>query len=254
MISDPCFYTYQSLFGDAEVFELETDDGRPLRALYVDGGFQSASYLDEQRMQAPFAYLRAMAELASQAVNALQCEGTDAADLHANMLLLGGGTYSLPKHLLMEMKCPANLDVVEIDPVVAHVARCHFFLDEVEEIHGAAGTGRLNTYIQDGCDFVAACEDASYDVIMNDCFAGTVQDGNLLCVEALQDAKRCLRAGGIYLLNAVAEDEDGNDDLAEIAAVQTRLEEVFPQVKHIAVEDDELFGSVNHFFVGRMDS
>lgn len=263
--SDACYFTYESLFGDAEVYELEMDDGTPLRVLYVDGGFQSATFLGERRMCAPFAYLRTMAELALPAARKAHCEGTgvaaedsdsDADSSAGRMLLLGGGTYSLPKHLLMggvesAASSTFSLDVVEIDPAVVQIAREHFFLAEVEAVHGPAGTGRLRTFVQDGLEFVAACEDASYDVIMNDCFAGTVQDGPLLSVEALRDAKRCLRPEGSYLLNAVAE-EDGNDDVAEIASVQARLEEVFSQVEHIAVEDEELSGSINHIFCARV--
>ena len=36
-------HVYPTMFGDAEVFALQTEEGMPFRALYVGGGFQSAA-------------------------------------------------------------------------------------------------------------------------------------------------------------------------------------------------------------------
>ena len=229
-------HTYPSMFGEAEVFTLETEEGTPLRVLYVDGGFQSATYLGEARFKAPFAYVRALAQMIS-------AQGA------RRVLLLGGGTYSLPKHLLGTAgAADVAIDVVEIDPTVVEIARRHFFVDELECMHGAEGTGRLRTYVGDGAAFLASCDAARYDAIVNDCFAGTVQDAPLLSAEALSDARRALTQNGIYLLNAVAETDDGEDDLAEIERIEALLNTEFSQIEHVAVEDDEFAGSINHLF------
>jgi len=36
-------HVYPTVFGDAEMFVPQTEEGVPLRALYVGGGFQSAT-------------------------------------------------------------------------------------------------------------------------------------------------------------------------------------------------------------------
>jgi len=36
-------HVYPTVFGDAEMFVPQTEEGMPLRALYVGGGFQSAT-------------------------------------------------------------------------------------------------------------------------------------------------------------------------------------------------------------------
>ena len=268
-------YIYPSLFGDADVFTLETDEGRELRVLYVDGGFQSASYVDDRRFEAPFAYVRAMARALKRgctdaATDANAASADDAQAEPARALLLGGGTYSLPKHLLLANDNDAEgvttsaaenatenarsiaLDVVEIDPTVVDIARKHFFLDELEAVHGAQGTGLLATHIQDAAAFLASADDAAYQVIVNDCFAGTAIDAPLFSAETLAQVKRCLAPGGLYIVNVVAEDEDGNDDAVEIDRAKHVLEQAFSQVEETAVDDEEFAGSINHLFFARM--
>ena len=55
--------SYPSMFGEAQVFNVEASDGTPLRMLYIGDGFQSATYVGERRMEPPFAYCRAFDRL-----------------------------------------------------------------------------------------------------------------------------------------------------------------------------------------------
>ncbi|MDO4502744.1 MAG: fused MFS/spermidine synthase [Coriobacteriia bacterium] len=234
-------FTYPSMFGPAEVFCLETDDGTPVLVLYVGGGFQSASYLGDRRFEPVFAY----------------CRGFDAlfqADLpHDRVLLLGGGGFSYPKHLLTTRDHTA-IDVVEIDPAVIQIARDHFFLDEIESIHGPIGTNRLRSFAQDGLAFLESAPDAAYSAVINDSFDGTAPTSHLLSDHALAQAKRCLIADGVYLLNLVVdEDPDDPEALAQsqqaLTQVRDALTGAFAHVFEQLCVDDEIGGADNHLFV-----
>ena len=231
-------FSYPTMFGEAQVFTLETDDederedanadaerhgesggaddariedddsegrestgaeqhSKPIRVLYVGGGFQSASYLGDARFEPVFEYYRAFDHMFESArpIN------------HA--LMIGAGAYSYPKHLLTSRN-DTTIDVVEIDSAIVEIARKHFYVDELEQRYGENGTeqaGRLRTIVEDGVTFLAHAQSAAYDAIINDSFDGTNPTGLLLTPESIRQAKRCLTPGGLYLLNAVVDDE-----------------------------------------------
>lgn len=231
-------YRYDSMFGTAEVFTMETDDGVPLRCLYVDGGFQSATYLGEDRFQLPFEYCKAFDIVFNR-----KPEPT-------SFLMLGGGAFSYPKHLLTAYD-DTRIDVVEIDPVVIDIARRHFFVDELED----RCKDRLRAFAEDGRVFLRTAEEGAYDVVINDTFGGTVQDAPLLSEEALLLAKRAMTKGGIYLLNAVVnDDEDVEEDeraqaLQELEHIRQVLCRMFANVVCQDVEDENFDGCINHIYI-----
>ncbi|MGN1360980.1 MAG: spermidine synthase [Eggerthellaceae bacterium] len=234
-------FTYPSMFGPAEVFALETEDGTPVRVLYVGGGFQSATFLGERRFQPVFAYYRALDALFQADLN------------HERLLLIGGGGYSYPKHLLTTRDHTA-IDVVEIDPAVIQIARDHFFLDEIEAQHGPAGTNRLRSFAQEGLTFLESAPNATYSAVINDSFDGTAPTAHLLSDHALEQAKRCLIPNGLYLLNLVV-DEDPEDPQAQALAqrtlesVRSALTGAFSHVFEQLCVDEEIGGADNHLFV-----
>ena len=142
--------------------------------LYVGGGFQSASYLGDARFEPVFEYYRAFDHMfeSTRPIN--------------QVLMIGAGAYSYPKHLLTSRN-DTSIDVVEIDPAIVEIARKHFYVD--------------------GVTFLAHAQSAAYDAIINDSFDGTNPTGLLLTPESIRQAKRCLTPGGLYLLNAVVDDE-----------------------------------------------
>lgn len=228
-------FSYPTMFGEAQVFTLETDDederecedtdakchgesggaddaetendaserresagteqhSKPIRVLYVGGGFQSASYLGDARFEPVFEYYRAFDHMfeSTRPIN--------------QVLMIGAGAYSYPKHLLTSRN-DTSIDVVEIDPAIVEIARKHFYVDELEQRYGEAGDGRLRTIVEDGVTFLAHAQSAAYDAIVNDSFDGTNPTGLLLTPESIRQAKRCLTPGGLYLLNAVVDNE-----------------------------------------------
>ncbi len=226
-------YAYPTLFGDAEVFTLETDEGEPIRVLSVGGGFQSASYLGKRRFEPVFAYYRSFDHL-FEAPLAIK-----------RVLMIGGGAYSYPKHLLTS-KSDVSIDVVEIDPAIVDIARKHFFVDELERRFGVCGENRLTTYVSDGAEYLNRCEGARYDAIINDSFDGTNPTAQLLSPPGIAAAKRCLTCGGLYLLNAVV------DEGAASQAVNTAMSALaahFSHVYEIPCIDLEFSGADNYLLI-----
>lgn len=223
-------HVYPTMFGDAEVFVLQTEEGTPLRVLYVGGGFQSATYLGKDRFKPVFVYYRAI-DLVFRAGRPVR-----------RMLMIGGGGFSYPKHLLMSvdpLHWETSIDVVEIDPAIVEIARRHFDLDEVERLHGAQGTGRLGVIVADGVQALQAMASSTYDVIVNDSFDGDECTASLFSPDVLCDAKRVLTPGGIYVANIIAE------DAAEAAPYADALRAAFAHVYLLPCPDDDFNGSSN---------
>ena len=223
-------HVYPTMFGDAEVFVLQTEEGTPLRVLYVGGGFQSATYLGKDHYRPVFAYYRAI-DLVFQAGRPIR-----------RMLMIGGGGFSYPKHLLMSddpAHRDAGIDVVEIDPAIVEIARRHFDLDEVERLHGAQGTGRLGVIVADGAQALRTMAPSTYDVVVNDSFDGAECTSALFSQDALADAKRVLTAGGVYAANVIAE------DVAQAAPFSDALHAVFAHVNLLLCSGDDFDGSSN---------
>ena len=230
-------YSYPSLFGDAEAFTMETDDGTPVRVLYVGGGFQSATYLGCDRFKPVFEYYRAFDHMFEAAFDIKR------------VAMLGGGGFSYPKHLLTS-RDDVSIDVVELDGTIVDIARRHFFVDELEAAHGEGGSGRLGIYVQDGLEFLREADDTSYDVIINDSFDGANPTVGLLTSSALARAKRVLRPGGLYMLNAVV--GDGDDHV--LKTFMEVVSEGFDNVYAISCIDEEFAGEENWLIIGTDES
>ena len=227
-------HRFSTMFGEAEVFTLETDEGVPVRVLYVGGGFQSATYLGARRFEPVFEYYRAIDRV------------FDVGRPIRRVLMIGGGGFSYPKHLLTsddERLASACIDVVEIDPSIVDIARRHFFLDEVEQAHGPGGAGRLRVIVEDGAAVLAGAEDGAYDLVVNDSFSGSDPADGLLAPSVLAEAKRALAPGGLYLMNVVAETPREAEPFARALGAS------FAHVRLMLCPDEEFDGSSNNLLI-----
>lgn len=205
-------------YGHVHVFE-RLWDGEPVRILNIDGGFESAMYTEPGREEVPvFDYVRTICDI----VNAY--DGTGADDGATDVLCLGGGAYSIPRNLVTSYDW-RHVDVMEIDDGVTEAARKWFHLAEVEEKVGdrlSVISGDARVSMQDS--------DKSYDIVINDTFAGNVPVRTLATKEAAELVKSRLTGRGIYVANVIGKAQNDEPDM--VAWEKMTLESVF---KHVYV-------------------
>lgn len=221
----------RTMFGTAYVYDLETEDGQPVRLLEVEGVFESATYLGERRFEPTFEYYRAFDHL------------FEAFPQPDRVLMIGGGGYAYPKHFIASQPF-GSMDVVEIDPVITRIAREHFFLGELMERFNTKITGRLRLATEDGRTFLEQSQ-TRYDVIINDSFSGAEATASLLDEAGLAEVKRNLVPGGLYMINAICDIEI---DARELFAIIRPLSEAFAHV-HVIPCADEVFGGEDNSLI-----
>ena len=200
------------------IYAIRYRDGEPpVRLMEVDGAFQSACYLAEGREYDPvFDYFRAYDCLYA---------ARDAAGIpapRANLLMLGGGGYAYPKHVVAHHP-ESRIDVVELDPTVTAVAQRYFFLDRCMAEFDTDETGRLGLIEDDALHYLETCE-GTYDAILNDLFTGREPVAALMTEDAARLIRRRLTPGGLYLTNVISA-LSGADagPLQELAATFARV-------------------------------
>ncbi len=223
----------RTMFGPAFIHNTTGDNGERVRALQVGGAFQSATYTDERRFEPCFEYYRAFDHVFEANVPI------------KDMLMIGGGGFAYPKHVMSTRAEEVRMTVVEIDPVIVRIAKRWFYVNELIRKFDLERTGRMKIEIADGRDYLAAAPSASFDAIINDSFEGVAPTVGLLSAASLRQAKRVLRPGGIYMLNAVMFEEE----LALLNTFMELLGEVFPYVSVIPCVDEEFSGAGNYLLL-----
>ncbi len=172
----------RSMFGTTLIFETPDEDGTPVRLLNVNGTFQSASYIsDELWSELVVAYHREMVRIIDEAGDV------------RSVLVIGGGGFSLPKHLVTHTQ-RMRVTCVEIDPLMINIARERFFLDRAEKTAGE----RLEVVCADGWTWLRECG-RQFDTIINEAFSGRRPLGPLTTEEGAQLIAEHLSPAGIYL-------------------------------------------------------
>ena len=139
--ADPRFY--RTKFGPAVVCTTTGPDGRAVRLLLVGRSVQSATYVDEEyRAEPVFDYYLAFDLM------------FDAKPDIERVLMVGGGGYAYPKHIIAT-RPEVHMDVVEIDPAITRIALTDFYLAEYLSDFPFGGTYDLGRICADGCDYLA---------------------------------------------------------------------------------------------------
>lgn len=189
--------------------------GDLIRVLNIDSGYESATYVDEDKC------------------NELIFEYTKLYDLMfksnieiKNTLLIGGAGYSYPKYYISHYE-DKNIDVVEIDEKITEIAKQYFYLDKLIKDYNLEENNRLNLITEDGRTYLNQNE-KKYDAILNDAFSGNSPAKTLTTVEAVQKIKNSLQENGLYLTNIISSLEGENRKFLN-AEVNT-LKRVFKNV------------------------
>ena len=217
-------------YGPAFVLTGPTEHGDDLRSLVVGNVYQSATYLGTRWNELPFEYYRAFDRM------------FDAGIPIQSTLLLGGGGFAYPKHLLTKHDDVA-MDVVESDPKIVELALDHFYLDKLMDTCG----DRLNVNISEGLAYLQTTE-RTYDAIINDAFRGARPDDDLDTIEATRLVKARLNPGGLYLVNVVAY-PSSNQGYAHLEELTAQLEQVFDHVWILPSTDEEFSEEENYLVI-----
>lgn len=220
-------------FGPITVFDQITEEGERVRVLSQGGAYQSASFVSsDRRFDLVFEYYRAFDHV---------FDDETPENPRRRMLMLGGGGYAYPKHVISRYP-DASMDVVEADPLVTRIALRHFFLQDLIARYCKDSAHRLNLITARAQDYLLGACGMDYDVIINDCFAGARQSGGQDAQDVCECARRALRPGGVYVLNVV--DEEGAYG-AEVERGVRNLAAAFSHVYVIPCPDSEFGGPDN---------
>ena len=192
--------------------------GERIRVLEVRRTYQSATYLDEDTWcDLPFMYLRLYDRLFDLMPGA------------HDLLMLGGGGFAYPKHIVAH-RPEARIDVVEVDSAMTRIAYEFFFLDRLIGAYHTRETGRLRIYHTDAVTYLRAClrKGKRYDAILNDCFELQTPSPALFSVDALSAVRSCLVPGGLYLVNVITALE--GELAGPLLRLTASLSEVFEHV------------------------
>lgn len=193
-------------------------EGRPLLCLATDPGrFQSAMYEDDPTgLALPYTRFFALGPF-------LRPDAT-------NVLMLGGGAYSVPRWLLAGRSSLAastlQVDVVELDPGMTRVAKEHF---------GLVDDPRLRVFHEDARTFCNR-NTAQYDLVFVDvfgsCYTVPFHAGTL---EAVASMRRAVRDDGVLIMNVIASLEGDAGQLFQ--SIHAGLSRHFAEIHVFAVTD-----------------
>lgn len=230
------FLRFDTMFGPLLVYLVEFRPGELVRVMDVAGAFQSATYIDDDKVYEPvFDYFRAYDALFEAGIPV------------RNTLMIGGGGYAYPKHLIAtHPEC--RMDVVEVDPQVTLIAERYFYLDRLIAEFDLDENDRLALICQDGRTFLETYaravetgapnpygpeqnEDdgwqgaraegpaARYDAVLNDTFTGRAPVASLSDDGAARLVHEVLVPGGLYLSNVISALEgEQAESIRQIAA------------------------------------
>lgn len=133
------------------------------------------------------AYTRRIAD----AVDAAYPAGAPLAAVH-----VGGGGFSVPRWLAAT-RPGSRSTVLELDRGVVELGRREL---------GVGAIPGLGTTVGDARTALAALPDASADVVVGDAFGARAVPWHLTTVEFVDQVRRVLRPGGVYVLNVIDQD------------------------------------------------
>lgn len=127
------------------------------------------------------------------------------------VLCIGMGIGIVPMQFARE---GARVDAVEINPAVLPIAERFFDFEPA----------RVRLTIGDGRHFVSTTTNR-YDILVLDAFLGDSSPSHLMSREAFAAMRRCLRPGGVLVMNTISEFGNGRDFM--VASLSRTLAAVF---------------------------
>lgn len=111
-----------------------------------------------------------------------------------NILMLGGGGYCVPRHLLAAHP-DVSVDVVELDPGITDIARKYFTLTD---------DPRMRIFHEDARTFLNR-EEGMYDAVFMDTFTSwTSIPFQMTTMETARHIRNILKPDGVLIINIIA--------------------------------------------------
>ncbi len=140
-----------------------------------------------------------------------------------NILILGGGAFTLPQYLATKYPDSA-IDVVEIDPALAGIARQYFHYGDPANVKMIFTDAR--TYVNQ--------TDKQYDIVIVDVYGDTQVPFTLLTREYGQHISRIVKPQGIVAANLIAGTQEGCGTLLDTldAPYRTHFDHAAYAIEH----------------------
>ncbi len=155
-----------------------------------------------------------------------------------NVLIIGGGAYSIPKAILKELP-NASVDVSEIEPSLFKLSKKYFQVPK---------TPRLKNYTADGRRLLQK-SNKNYNLIFSDVYYSLFSvPAHFTTQEFFKIAKEKLAPDGIFIANMIGDlsRQEPSLIMSEIKTFKT----VFPNSYFFAVKSPKINSSQNIIFVG----
>lgn len=231
--------TYDTEYGRVLIYNRKLGN-ELIRVLNIDSGYESATYVDENKCNELIFEYTKLYDLMFKSNNEIK-----------NTLLIGGAGYSYPKYYISHYE-DKNMDVVEIDGKITEIAKQYFYLDKLIEDYNLNENKRLNLVTEDGRTYLNKNE-KKYDAILNDAFSGGTPAKTLTTVEAIERIKASLNENGLYLTNIISSLEGENNKF--LNAEINSLKKVFKNVYVISCRaENEPLDKINNNMVIATDS
>lgn len=229
--------SFDTQYGRVLIYNIE-EDGEPVRILNIDSGYESGTFIrEEKRNDLVFDY--------TMYYDLMFNANIDIKDT----LLIGGAGYSYPKHFISK-NLDKNMDVVEIDGEITEIAKKYFYLNDLIEDYNLNENKRLGLITDDGRTYLNN-NTKKYDAILNDAFSGSSPAKTLTTKEAAQLIKGSLNENGVYLTNVISSLE--GDDSKFIKAIVNTLKQVFKNVYVVPCSTLELEETQNNMVIASDD-
>ena len=193
---------------------------KPTRFLVRDSNSSSAIFLEDDGLV--FTY--------SQFVDVYKDLVPDA----ENFLLLGGGSYTIPRYV-HSSNPNISIDVVDLEPSLFEISKKYFNVPETEKIQNHISDARV--YVNRN--------DKLYDVIFFDAFgSGRYIPNHLVTVEFFDVLKQRLSSDGVLIINFISTRLSFEQSL--LGSFSKTLLEVFPNSKLYTTTSDKSPGRLQN--------
>lgn len=146
------------------------------------------------------------------------------------ILVLGGGTLTLPQHLA-RLYPQAVIDVVEIDPKLADIARAHFEYADPANVRLIFDDAR--TYVNETT--------VTYDIVIVDVYGDVAVPFSLMTREYGDRIAALTRRDGVVIANMIAGPSEACQQL--LRAMDSPYRRHFPVVRHVVERPTEPFSN-----------